>query len=38
MENVELTGGVLVMRGISWVVWAFIFSSMLIYFQVPFWA
>ena len=33
----ELTNGVWIIRVASWAIWSFIFSTMLIYMQVPSW-
>jgi hypothetical protein len=37
MSRPELTNGVWVVRAASWTIWSFIFSTMLIYSQVPSW-
>lgn len=37
MARPELANSVYIIRGVSWAIWLFIFSSMLIYMQVPFW-
>lgn len=37
MDRPELTNGVWIIRAASWAIWAFIFSSMIIYMQVPSW-